>query len=132
MGPWHEDQWVKRPSGSRARRPGPALERCGRDPLVHETGPDHDVRLAVGGGGRPVPASWSQHHVGPGLGEKKDLIATAASGVDDRRQRLVVDLHQGGRVRTGARGLRHDRHHGLADEADPIQRRGADGASTPG
>ena len=42
-------------------------------------------------------------------------------GVDDGRQRLVIDRDPLGRVARGGQGLGDDHRHGVADMAHPVQ-----------
>ena len=101
----------------RGRRPH--LQRAGGQALVHDPLADHDL-AAVGPlalrGGPPEGAD----PVGAHLGEQHGVAAERRVGVGHRRERVVVDRHQLGRVLPLGRGLGHDHGHRLADEAHPV------------
>ena len=116
--PWQDDQWVRRPSSPQRDAPARPSRGTGATALIHKTTPHHDVasgrRLGAG-----APAFLAQDQVAPGFGEEEHVISQGRFGIDDRGKGLVVDRHEGGGVCPGALGLRHDRHHRLADKAHP-------------
>jgi hypothetical protein len=102
-------------------RSRPGLHRRGRDPLVHDGPLDHHLapfEQVVLERGR-VPER--RGHVAAHLGEQHGGIGLAGlSRVDDDRQRLVIRVHQFGRVLTLV-GLLGDHHRDrLANEPDHV------------
>ena len=101
------------------RRACPRLDRCCRQPLIDDALLDDDLALAEVGfllRGPPL------HDVRPGVGEEQHLVSGARLGVDDDRQRVVVDDDELGRVGRLIAVLGDDCDDGLADVAH-----GADG-----
>jgi hypothetical protein len=104
------------------RRGRPHLQRAGGHPWVDQALADHDLAVAQRIG--PIASGRAElaHQVGPHLREQPDLAGQGRHRIDQRRQRLILDGDDLGRVLAllGPLG-EHDRH-GLADEAHPVAR----------
>ena len=98
----------------------------GGDPLVHDPLRDHD--LGVGEQVGSSPNSKAMARFEPcSLEQERRAVGEGRLGVDDHRQRVVVDDHLLGRVDRLRTGLGDDRGDDVADEADPVRRRAAAG-----